>query len=179
MAWLCEWQMTTGINLLPWRKESRLKKERCFRKKAIVVFGFVIFFLMLWHFILWRQINVIEKQIDHIQQNLRLLEKKAPIKNNAKHQQQQQVINRITNLEQERIGFVSFFEKLHQGVVANTQLTQLMIKNNDIKIFGKASSMFGVVELLKIFSKNNAKPVLQKITRQDDDYDFVMLLCFY
>jgi Tfp pilus assembly protein PilN len=172
--------MPTGINLLPWRKELRLEKARSFKKQTLVVLGVVITILALWHLTLWRQINVETKQMARVRQELLLCEQRFKNENQSKQQQQliQQAISRIINLEEQRTRPIKIFENLHRGITANAQLTQLVIKNNEINLFGKANSMFGITQLIKSFAQTKycTIPTVQKISHQENEYDFAMSL---
>ena len=172
--------MTIGINLLPWRNSLRLKKEQCFRRQWGFIFGAMIIALTVWHLVLWRQINIVIKQTTHVRQQLSLLERRSQDENGGKQEQQklQQVANRIINLEQRRSGLIQIFENLHRSVAANSQLTQLVIKSDGVKLFGKTDSMFGITQLVKSFAQTKycAMPLVQKISRQDEEYNFVVLL---
>lgn len=173
--------MSTGINLLPWRQELRLKKARFFKKQMLVIFGVAIAILALWHLALWHQINIETKQTARMRQELLLFEQRLKNKNQNNQQQQraQQAISRIINLEEQRTRLVKIFENLHRGIIANVQLTQLVIKNNGVDLFGKADSMFGITQLIKIFVQTNycTIPTVQKISHQGDEYDFALSLC--
>lgn len=170
----------TGINLLPWRNSLRLKKERHFRQQWIIIFMIMVIVLVALHLVLWRQLNITTKQTVKLQQQLSWLEKQLQDKNNTSKEQQQQqpqpIIDKIISLEQQCIGLIQIFEKLHQNVTANSQLTQLMIKSNNVKLFGTTNSMFGIAQLVKGFSQTKyyATPLVQKISRQGDGYDFIL-----
>jgi Tfp pilus assembly protein PilN len=172
--------MPTGINLLPWRQELRLKKARSFKKQMSVVFGVAIVILALWHLALWRQINVEIKQIAQMRQELLLFEQQLKNKNKSNIEQlrTQQAISRIINLEEQRTRLIKIFENLHHGITTNAQLTQLVIKNNEVKLLGKAESIFGITRLIKSFAQTNycTIPTVQKISHQGDEYDFALSL---
>ncbi len=172
--------MPTGINLLPWRQELRLKKSRFFKKQMLVILGVAIVILALWHLALWHQINIETKQTAQIQQELLLFERRFKNKNQSNQQQQraQQAISRIINLEEQRTGLIRIFENLHRGIIANVQLTRLVIKNNRVNLFGKADSMFRIMQLIKSFAQTNycATPTVKKISHQGDEYDFALSL---
>jgi len=172
--------MVTGINLLPWRSSLRLEKEHYFRRQMLVIFGVVVIVLAVWHLVLWRQINTVIKQTVYVRQQLSLLQQQSQYKNDAKQKQQksERVTGRIITLEKQRIGLIQIFENLHRGMTANLQLTQLEIKSDGVKLFGKTDSMFGITRLIKSFSQTKycAVPLVQKVSRQDDEYAFVVSL---
>lgn len=168
--------MITGINLLPWRKELRRKNERYFRIQVSVIFMLAVVILTLWHLILWRQINIAAKQTDRIRKQLALLEKRPQDKNNNKQQERQ--LSQMISLEQQRLGLIKIFENLHCGMAANARLTQLIIKGGNCILFGKADSMFGITKLIKNFiqAKHDAAPMVQKINKEGDEYNFILSL---
>ncbi|EKE01666.1 MAG: hypothetical protein ACD_21C00077G0002 [uncultured bacterium] len=168
--------MSTGINLLPWREEARFKKKRAFQMQLLAVFMVAAIILSLWHVVLWKQINAITKQNKSLQQQSLLLEQQAQGEN--KKNNPQQIINKIIELERRRDELVQIFTNLHRGVSANSQVTQLVIKSGGVELFGKTDSMFGVTQLIKTFgqTKQNAAPLVQKVSRQDDEYSFALLL---
>ncbi|CAL7961937.1 conserved hypothetical protein [Gammaproteobacteria bacterium] len=172
--------MATGINLLPWRSSLRLEKERYFRGQILVIFGFVVILLAVWHLVLWRQTNTVIKQTAYARQQLSLLQRQSQDKDDVKQGQQklELVAGRIIILEKRRLGLIQIFENLHRGMTANLQLTQLVIKGDSVKLFGKTDSMFGITQLIKSFSQTKycAMPLVQRISRQGDEYNFVVLL---
>jgi Tfp pilus assembly protein PilN len=172
--------MAAGVNLLSWRIEACLNKERAFKKHLFVVFVVVIFVLSFWHIALWRQINIERKQNGPLRQQLILLEQQLKDENKLKEQQQkqQQATSKIIKLEGQQLKLAQVFENLHRGMAANTQLTQVVIKKDSVKLSGKAETMFGVTHLIKTFAqaKNCSVPLVQKISQQDDEYDFVLSL---
>ena len=165
---------TAEINLLQWRKELRLKKERYFRMQVLAVLLVVTIILTLWHLVLWRQVDNRVKQTRYMQQQLLLLEQQLQNEDDTGKQQKQaqQSIDRIIKLEQQRVRLMQVFENLHRGITTGVQLTRLIIKKDDNKLFGKADSIFGITQLIKSLSQ--AK--VQKISRQDDEYNFALSL---
>lgn len=172
--------MPTGINLLPWRKELRLEKARAFKKQILVILGIVIAILALWHLALWHQLNIEIKQTTQLRRELLSYEQQFKNKNQSNEQQQQtqQALDKFINLEEQRTRLIKIFENLHHGITANTQLTQLVTKNDEVKLFGKADSMFGITQLIKSFAqtKHCTIPTIQKISHQENEYDFAMSL---
>lgn len=167
--------MLGGINLLPRDKECYLNQEYYCKKQIGVVFGIGVFILSLWHGVLWQQINIVIKQTGYLRQQQFLLEQNE---SDTKQQQQklQQVMSKIINLEQQQLWLIQVFENLHCGNPPNSQLTQLAIKGDGVKLFGKTDAMFGITQLLKTFAqiKNCSPPLVEKITRQGDDYNFIL-----
>ncbi|MEI8054727.1 MAG: hypothetical protein WCH10_01840 [bacterium] len=171
--------MVTGINLLPWRSSLRLEKERSFRRQILVVLGVVVIILVVWHLVLRCQINTVIKQTTHVRKQLSLLQRRSQDKSGVKQERQKSeyIVGRIINLEKRRIELIRVFENLHRGMTAGLQLTQLVIKKDGAKLFGKANSMFGIMQLIKSFSQTKcAMPLVEKINRQGDEYNFVVLL---
>lgn len=167
------------INLLPWRKELRLKKERSFKNQVLIIFVIAVLILSLWHALLERQINIVRKQTNHLQQQLFLFKELPRNTSKAKHQQQllQQTIDKIINLEMQRVELVRVFENLHHGIITGTHLTQLLIKNGGIRLSGKAESIAGVTHLIKNITQMNCYgsiPSVQKISNQNEGYDFTL-----
>jgi|GEM_PF-3490130 len=172
--------MITGINLLPWRRELRLKKELYFKKQLLITFGVVVLILSLWRAVLWRQINVVTKQTRHLQQSLYSAEQRLKDQNKMEQLQQKPQLtgSRISGLEKQQIGFVQIFDSLHRGMPANLRLTQLMTKKGSVKLLGKTDSIFGVIQLVKVFNQTThcSVPLVQRLSREGDEYDFVLSL---
>lgn len=120
------------------------------------------------HFMLLHRINDATKRVQYLRQQLALLNISKP------QQQLFTMFNKITELEQTRVRLIQNFENLHRGITINTQLNQLIMKKNEMKLFGKAEAMPGITLLLKAFANN--RPIIQKINRQDDEYDFILSL---
>lgn len=123
----------------------------------------VILILLWWHLVLSKQINTTAQQLETLQQQL-------------EYAKTEQFTNKNTHLELQQLWLVQIFTRLHHTKPGNSQLTQLVIKNNEVKLFGQANSMFGITQTLKSFASKHCAPTIQKITRQGDDYNFIILL---
>jgi Tfp pilus assembly protein PilN len=143
------------------------------------VFAIAMMVLFLWHMVLRHRFDIETKQEKFLQQQLVSLEKLAQEKNKEEQQQNEQsVTKKVAELEKKQKNLVRFFEGLHRGMSASLKLTRLLIKNEGISLFGKADTVFGVGYLAKSFSheKNCESSVIQKIRKQDEDYEFVLSL---
>lgn len=141
-----------------------------FKKKQILIaIGITLVVLLWWHLILNRQLNTVTQQLEKLQQQLEYAKKAAT---------KQQLTNKITNLELQQLWLVQIFTKLHLIKPGNSQLTQLVVKNDEVKLCGQADSMFGITQILKSLTSMQrcTAPTIQKITRQGDVYNFIVLL---
>lgn len=166
------------INLLPWRKENDIKKAQCFKRQMLVMFVIVVSFLVIWHIVLKRQINVVTRQTIYMQKQLFLFE---PLLRGAEEIRKQQImlqqtIHKITRLETQRINLVKFFSNLHHDTVSGFYATHLLIKDGSATLFGRARSTYGVAHLVKSLTKMNyySTPVVQKISKQNNEYEFIL-----
>jgi len=88
-----------------------------------------------------------------------------------------QVANQTLSLEQKQIEFIQIFNAIHQGMLANLYITQLSIKDHEVKIMGQVKLLSDLNQFnTKLFQiKSGSMPIIQKISRQNDCYDFVLL----
>lgn len=165
-----------GINLLAKRQELDSKKSRYFKLQAIILLVVAGLVLLLWHMRLQQKNNVVLKQVHCLQKDLEELVK--PSQGSAWPKGQGQLIaNNMVDLEKKRTKFVQIFSTMQQGVARNLNLTQLSIKNGEIKIIGETKSISDLKSLVAtiISSKNRSVPVIQKVNRKQDGYDFILL----
>ena len=171
--------MTTKINLLPWRAESQLKRIYCFKIQMVIFLVVAGLILLSWHMFLQQKINLATKQTKYLQQQLDLVEKQMRDNGVIKQQQElkQQAINQAIKLEQQQAKFIQIFEAVHQGVSTNLHLTQLLVNDHEVKIIGQAKLLSDLKQLItKLFQiKGGAIPSIQKVSRQNNGYEFVLL----
>jgi hypothetical protein len=160
----------TAINLLPRHKEA---SSRGFYVIFFVVINIVF---LLWHISLQQRKNVAIKQVHMLQKDLESVAKQS--QDSAQLKKQEQIMaNNIKELEQSRIKFVQIFRVMHQGMARNLNLIQLAIKSREIKIIGRTKSISDLKQLVVkiIDSKCGNFPVIQKVNRNQNGYDFVLL----
>ena len=171
--------MTAKINLLPWRAESRLKRIYYFKIQMVIFLVVAGLILLSWHMFLQQKINLATKQTKYLQQQLDLVEKQMRDNGVIKQQQElkQQAINQAIKLEQQQAKFIQIFEAVHQGVSTNLHLTQLLVNDHEVKIIGQAKLLSDLKQLItKLFQiKGGAIPSIQKVSRQNNGYEFVLL----
>jgi len=171
--------MTAKINLLPWRAESRLKRIYYFKIQMVIFLVVAGLILLSWHMFLQQKINLATKQTKYLQQQLDLVEKQMRDNGVIKQQQElkQQAINQAIKLEQQQAKFIQIFEAVHQGVSTNLHLTQLLVNDHEVKIIGQAKLLSDLKQLITKLSqiKGGAIPSIQKVSRQNNGYEFVLL----
>src|SRR3990170_6621302 len=171
--------MTTKINLLPWRAESQLKRIYCFKIQMVIFLVVAGLILLSWHIFLQQKINLATKQANLLQKQLNLVSQQIQDNSKLKQQQelQQQAINQAVKLEQQQAKFIQIFEAVHQGVSANLHLTQLLVNDHEVKIIGQAKLLSDLKQLITKLSqiKGGAIPSIQKVSRQNNGYEFVLL----
>ncbi|HBY55807.1 MAG TPA: hypothetical protein DEG23_03215 [Coxiellaceae bacterium] len=171
--------MSIKINLLPWRVELQFKKIYYFKMQMAIFLVAAGSILLLWHVFLEQKINRTTKQANQLQKQLDLAAKQ--IQDGSKLKQQKdmghQVANQTLSLEQKQIEFIQIFNAIHQGMLANLYITQLSIKDHEVKIMGQVKLLSDLNQFnTKLFQiKSGSMPIIQKISRQNDCYDFVLL----
>jgi len=166
--------MTIKINLLQKQPEVGVKSFLAVAVVAVLIH-------LLWHMVLQQKIAAATKYQGYLQQELSALIIPAYNDNNLIKQQsvEQRLARSGANLEQKRADFVQIFEMLQQGVSRNLYLTQLLIKNGEVKIVGHARSMSDLMRLatmLTAYKHGSNTPSIQKITSQNSGYSFVLFM---
>lgn len=170
MVWRLGLEIMTRINLLP--------RQRWIWTKFFLLMAGII--LLSWHMVLRQKINAAAKHNKHLQQELNTLITQVRNHVDLKKQQRvgQQSASYIASLEQKRTNLVQIFEILNQGVSGSVYFTQLLIKNGEVRIIGQTKSMFDLKQLITKLAAakyGESAPSIQKITKQNDGYGFVLL----
>lgn len=166
--------MLPNINLLLRREELSFSG---FRIQVLTAVGVAVIILLLWHMAIWRQVDLRTKQIQYLQHQLYLPKTVVREPNKAKTKLQE-TLDRITTIEEERARLPSLFARLNHAMPPSVWSTQLIIKDHDIKLHGKANTMSGVTTLLQALVPKGQlmAPIVQKVSWQEDAYDFILSL---
>lgn len=169
--------MHAGINLLPGQKELCLKNKRLFYIVVLFNSALLLGILLLWYLPLWQTLNIINKKNINIKNNLYKLEQKisqprykqnTTSENNFSH--------RIDMITHNKNVFASIFNKINKNILIKMQLTQLNINTNQGKLFGTTEEITDITKILQDFMQSQycIDPVVEKITRQNYRYNFVL-----
>jgi len=156
------------INLLP-------KKEGCyFKLQMLLILSAVMIFLFLWRLTLDRKINVLTKNLVYLQKEL----KEIDLDVDKSFKKQRKMTKDINDLKKKKLDFVRMFQGTLRSVSNGVYLTQLSIRDHEVKITGKSRSIYSLREFVENLFKTECKDVsvIEKIERKDGEYNF-MLLC--
>ncbi|MBU0744669.1 MAG: hypothetical protein KKE11_04810 [Gammaproteobacteria bacterium] len=163
------------INLLSCCREKPHTKYSYLKISQIIFFGIVGVVLLLWHMGLEQKNSVALKQINNLQQELEVLSKQDQSGSRLKKREQRMGAD-VINLEKKRYRLVKVIKAMQVGVMRNLSLTEVIIKNDAIKITGQTRSISDLERLMVkiIESKCGNEPVIQKVNRKLDGYSFVL-----
>lgn len=126
------------------------------------------------------QINIETKKTDQLQEQLISLKKQ--LKNNYQNIQKQKKAYKDFNQDQliksikQQENIVGIFKALHSSISTKLMLMRIIIKKHQVNLHGRSDSIFAIMRITKSFIKYlpNFKPVMQKISHKDNEYDFVL-----
>lgn len=164
-------------------ENSQQRKIYYFQIQLLISVVIAMMIVFGWHVVLQRNINLSRKKINNLQSQLAIVTKQVASNKKLIQQQQrlQQVGGQMTNLVRQQNIISQGLKALHQGGMASLYITQLLIGNNEMRITGKTKTMADLAGLINKI--NHAYPaakyaVIQKITKQDDDYNFTLVWAY-
>lgn len=158
------------INLLPWRKQRRAKRQREFIKWLLIWLCLSLAIAVYWY---WYQLGLIEhqKQRNHyLQQQLNLVSVDIG-KINQLEKQQQSLVARmqvVNNLQTHRPQVVHLFDELVSTLPKGVQLTELSQAENTITVSGRAESNTRISDFMRQIESSLwlTNPVLQVVEQK-------------